>query len=81
MFIIEVKNLWVKGFAFWPFILVRDKTDRTVIEHEKIHIRQQLRGWLIFFYIRYLYEYFTKGYKNISYEIEAYKHQDDWKWD
>jgi len=80
-YVIQVKKLWgtTNGFAFWPFILVLDESNRTVIEHEKIHIKQQLRGLLIGFYIKYLYYHYTVGYEENPYEKEAYAHQDDWK--
>jgi len=73
------------GFTFWPFIfIVKDKDrsanrERTLIEHEKIHIKQQLRGLLIIFYLRYLYYHFTVGYDKNPFEVYAYKHQEDWK--
>lgn len=59
------------GLAIWPFIFVKDKDDEKVLAHEYVHISQQLNHWLIWFYIRYFYQLFTKGYNNIDYEIEA----------
>lgn len=68
----------------FPFILLRRKTDRqnkVLINHEKIHIRQQLELLIIPFYIWYLSEYYLKylkyknpqlAYRNISFEREAY---------
>jgi hypothetical protein len=75
---------WVDAITIFPFIFVKDKPRtedeyRTIIEHEKIHIGQQLRGLLIIFYIRYLYFSWKYGYKKNPYEIEAYEHQDDWR--
>ena len=73
------------GLVIWPFIWVRrddsrSKDDeRTLIEHEKIHIKQAEKGWVIGFYLKYLYYHFKLGYKNNPYEIEAYQHQDEWK--
>ena len=80
-FIIQVKKLWgaTRGIALWPFIFVLDKDDKTLVEHEKIHIKQQERGLVIGFYLKYLYYHFTVGYEKNPYEIEAYAHQDDWK--
>ena len=73
------------AIAIWPFIFIVKEDNRTadelrtLIEHEKIHHRQQLRGWLIGFYVKYFYYHLRYGYKNNPYEIEAYAHQDDWK--
>ncbi len=81
-YIIEVKSFFwdenTRGLTFWPFIFVTDKEDRTSVEHEKIHSRQQVRGFLVFFYIRYLLEIFLFGYENVSYEKEANTHETDW---
>lgn len=76
---------WVEGTAIYPFIFIKNKDGRsedelrTMIEHEKIHIKQQAKGWLVGFYIMYLYYSARYGYKKNPYEVEAYKHQDDWK--
>lgn len=72
----------INGFSFWPFIFYDDGPDkdrnRTIIEHEKTHIRQQLRGLLVIFYIKYIYYHFKLGYDDNPYEIEAKKHERDW---
>ena len=72
-YIIQVPFLWnqVRGFAFYPFIFVLDKKDKKLIAHEMVHIKQQLRGWLIGFYIKYIYYQIRYGYENNPYEIEA----------
>ena len=76
-YIIEVKKLWsgYVGFAFYPFIFVVDKHSDELIRHEKVHIQQQLDGWIIGFYIKYVYYHFRYGYENNPYEIEAYEKQ------
>jgi len=86
MIIIEAKWLSrfakpgkTKGFAVFPFIVVSDKRDRSLVEHEKIHIRQQIQGLWIGFFIKYAIYHIMFGYKNNPYEVEAYKHQDDWR--
>ena len=73
--------------ALFPFILVRDeqlKNDKVIINHEKIHLRQQLELLLVFFYLWYLFEYLIlfikyknkrKAYENISFEKEAYTNE------
>ena len=62
------------GLAFFPFIFVRKDVTLTpsLVNHEKIHLRQQIEMLIIPFYIWYLIEYYTKGYENISFEKEAY---------
>lgn len=69
----------------FPFILLRKKElkhNQILINHEKIHLRQQLELLIIPFYIWYLSEYYIKylkykdserAYRNISFEKEAYK--------
>jgi hypothetical protein len=59
------------GFAFWPFIFTTRPKDKVHIAHEKVHLRQQLRGLLIFFYIRYFYYHWRYGYERNPYEVEA----------
>jgi hypothetical protein len=73
--IIETQ-LWTKltgygAVTIWPFIFINDKTNEGLIAHEKVHLKQQLRGWLIFFYIKYFYYQWRYGYENNPYEIEA----------
>ena len=78
-YIIEVNKLWsgYKGFTFYPFIFVTEPDNERLIRHEKVHIRQQLDGWLIGFYLKYLYYQWKYGYEKNPYEIEAYRLQDD----
>lgn len=65
------KDWW--GFTFAPFIFVKDISDINMVKHELIHVKQQYKHFIIWFWIRYIYQLITKGYKNIDYEIEAYK--------
>ena len=64
----------IRGLAFWPFIFIASDTiiDDELINHERIHLRQQIEMLIIPFYIWYLIELYTKGYMNISFEKEAY---------
>lgn len=80
---------WVSGITLFPFIILKDKESLNkpnLIQHEQIHIRQQLELLVIFFYLWYIIEYLIKriktgswreAYKNISFEKEAYAHQHD----
>jgi len=77
------------GITLWPFILVRSKDlkeDPIFINHEKIHLRQQLELLIVFFYIWYGLEFLVRllqyknryqAYRNISFEREAYKNEKD----
>ena len=79
-----LKNTKISGITLFPFILLRKKELRhnpILINHEKIHLRQQLELLIIPFYIWYLSEYYIKylkyknpdlAYRNISFEREAY---------
>ena len=76
-----------KSFAavtIFPFIILKrkeSKDDFVLINHEKIHIRQQLELLWLPFFIWFAMEYFIRllqyrnfylAYKNISFEREAY---------
>jgi len=75
--------------ALFPFILLRDKrmkTNNRLINHEKIHLRQQLELLILPFYIWYGIEYGIlliklrdkkKAYYSISFEREAYANEAD----
>lgn len=72
------------GIALWPFIVVKDDkllADSHFINHERIHLRQQLELFIVFFYLWYLIEFLVRvyqykdlhrAYQNISFEREAY---------
>jgi hypothetical protein len=89
MVIVSVRAInffdWILGgngaiaIAFWPFIFVRDKKyiNEVLINHERIHLRQQLELGVIPFYIWYLIAYFRVGYWNVSFEKEAYANEKD----
>ncbi|WP_413996262.1 hypothetical protein [Maribacter sp. 2307ULW6-5] len=75
------------GLSFWPFILVKHpklRQDTTLINHEKIHLRQQLELLVVPFYIWYLTEWALRtlwyldayrAYRNICFEREAYANE------
>ena len=84
-------NFVPPGFAaitLWPFILVRPQyaDNPRLIQHERIHLAQQIECFLIFFYLWYLIEFLIKlikykdwmtAYKAIGFEREAGK-WDNW---
>lgn len=90
--IITAKYLVPKGYAaitLFPFIILNNaaqKNNHTLINHEKIHLRQQAELLIIQFYIWYGTEYLIRlaqfgnhslAYRNISFEREAYFYESD----
>ena len=87
--ILIVKKLPAAGMAIFPFILLKSasfKSDIEIINHEKIHLRQQLELLIFPFYIIYLLNYLINliqykkhdlAYRNIVFEKEAYDHEAD----
>ncbi len=67
----------IRGLAFWPFIIVPSTTvvDNVLINHERIHLRQQLELLVLPFHIWYLIALRRKGYMSISFEKEAYANE------
>ena len=82
-----------KGFTaltLWPFVFVRKDEEQNythiVEHHETVHGEQQKEMLIVFFLLWYGIEWFVKlcyyrnsmtAYKNISFEREAYKNQND----
>lgn len=87
MIVVRVPFLQVDGMALFPFILVRQPNPGpTLLNHERIHLRQQLELLLVPFYVWYLTEYLIRrlqyrdhytAYRNISFEREAFAHDAD----
>ena len=90
MFLIVAKYLIPKGFSgltVFPFVFVKnafDKANAFFINHEKIHLRQQLELLIFPFFIWYALEYVFRlfqykngylAYKNICFEREAYDNE------
>jgi len=77
----------VNGMAIFPFLLVKHaKPSKVLINHERIHFRQQLETLIFPFYLGYLLEYFigrlrgkspNQAYMSISFEREAYANDSD----
>lgn len=85
----QIKHLGILGITLYPFILLVDKSlklDKRIMNHERIHIRQQLELLVLPFYVIYLIEFGIglikcrnkqQAYLNISFEREAYNHDTD----
>lgn len=75
------------GLTIFPFIFLKDKqllNDSILLNHEKIHLKQQIELLWIVFFIWYITAYLLgllkfqnhyKAYKNIFFEKEAYSNQ------
>ena len=75
------------GMTIFPFVFLKTaplKENQVLINHEKIHLRQQLELLVIPFYIFYgieflvrliQYKNWQKAYRNISFEREAYTNE------
>ena len=92
MLLIVSKYLIPKGYrglTLFPFVIIRDfldKENKVLLNHEKIHIRQQLELLIVPFFVLYFFEFLlrliqfrdrNKAYRNISFEREAYANEKD----
>ncbi|TRX38864.1 hypothetical protein FNW52_02130 [Flavobacterium sp. ZT3R18] len=90
MFVIVAKYLIPKGYrglTLFPFVFIKyrfDSDDKVVVNHEKIHLRQQLELLVLPFFVWYFLEYAVRllqyknanlAYRNISFEREAYANE------
>lgn len=78
---------FARAITLYPIVLLRyavDKDDLVLMNHERIHLRQQLELLVIPFYVWYLAEYawyrwrgmnHTAAYLRISFEREAYANE------
>ncbi len=77
----------ISGITIFPFIILEKseiKDDKTFVNHEMIHIYQQMELLFIFFLLLYYTEFLIllikhknmqTAYKNISFEREAYTNE------
>lgn len=77
------------GLSLWPFIFLKEdslKTDEVLINHERIHLKQQRELLILPFYVLYIAEWLFRtvlyldsyrAYQNISFEREAYANEKD----
>lgn len=78
---------FARAMALFPFVIIKNesiKNNKIIINHEKIHLKQQIELLIIFFYLWYILEYFfhfikfknrRKAYEQISFEREAYANE------
>jgi hypothetical protein len=75
---------FARAITLYPFVFVRrrsDMHDPVLVNHEKIHLRQQAELLVLPFYVLYLLEYVRgrlkglshyEAYRQISFEREAF---------
>lgn len=78
-----------EGLTLWPVIILKHdnlKEDVVLINHERIHLKQQLELLILPFYVLYFLEWLVGiikynnmhlAYRNISFEREAYQNEED----
>ena len=77
------------ALCLWPFIFVKEPklaNDPILMNHERIHLRQQKEMLVLPFYLMYILEWTLKclwylngyeAYRNLSFEREAYRYESD----
>ena len=90
--IVIIRRLFYRnyvGLSIWPFIILKEnhlKEDVVLLNHERIHLRQQLELLVLPFYIFYVVEWLIRcciywdpyeAYQRLSFEQEAYRHEKD----
>lgn len=82
-----LRNTKILGITLFPFIILRKeelRNHKILINHEKIHLRQQIEMGIIFFYLWYVLEFFYwflkyrhqyTAYRRISFEREAFANE------
>jgi hypothetical protein len=78
-----------RGFTFFPFVFLSDKKDKShavLMNHERIHYKQQIELGILFFFLWYIVEFCInwfklrdkqQAYHAISFEQEAYENETD----
>ena len=87
LLVVRFSRLNADGMALFPFILVRHSQPGPVLlNHERIHLRQQAELGILPFYVWYGLEYIMarfkgekhyQAYRNISFEREAFANETD----
>jgi len=95
MIVVVNKYLLVKGFkgiSLYPFVILKHKVlakDSIFMNHERIHLSQQIEMLILPFYLWYSLEFLLRlvqfknvklAYKNISFEREAYANESDFNY-
>ena len=86
--IVNILSLgFASGITLWPFIFIDKKSEESpvLLNHERIHIRQQLETLIIGFYLIYIIQFLYyrisnsryKAYRKICFEREAYNNEEN----
>lgn len=79
----------ISGLTLWPVVIVRRRSlldNSAFVNHERIHLRQQIEMLVLPFYIWYLTEFLIRwawykniflAYRNIGFEREAYAEEEN----
>lgn len=79
-----IRKFNISGITLFPFIFLASteiKQNNQIVQHEKIHLRQELELFVVLFYLIYFTEFLVgyvryndryKAYRNISFEREAF---------
>lgn len=86
-FFLICPRLSANAMAIYPFIILQNKhqkTNKTLVNHERIHLRQQMELLILPFYLLYGLNYLLNlvrfknhylAYFNIRFEREAYANE------
>ena len=78
-----------RGMTVFPFVVVRDRDAKNylvLMNHERIHLRQQMELLVLPFFVLYGLDYLVKliryrdknvAYRNVVFEREAYENEKD----
>ena len=87
MIVVHTPFLWVEGLTLFPWVFCKESNPpKWLLNHERIHICQQIELGIFFFYLWYVAEYLFRliqyrrrylAYRNISFEREAYRNDKD----
>ncbi|AWG23782.1 hypothetical protein [Flavobacterium kingsejongi] len=92
MFLIVSKYFLPKRFAgitIYPFVILKKReycNDPVILNHERIHLRQQAELLILPFFVWYLFEFCIKlirhrdphkAYRAIGFEREAYRNENN----
>ena len=79
----------VYAITLWPFIFIKDDGHAQVLNHERIHLRQQAELLILGFYFLYVlfwiinlvrFRSFSEAYHRIPFEMEAYDNEANLKY-
>ncbi|MEO0311111.1 MAG: hypothetical protein RIQ89_768 [Bacteroidota bacterium] len=86
-FLVSYLPFRISGIALWPFVFIlKGLNNPRLLNHERIHLQQQLELAILFFYLIYIGNYLVnlikytnhqQAYRHIIFEQECYAHEHD----